>query len=104
MGAKMEERSDEFFDKMFDLLSKIADAVGVSSDEEVEETVEVEVEEEEALAPAEDLKLGAASTEVAKLSAQVAALTNRAKQQDRTNKIESIVDDGMKGSGGLVPG
>ena len=95
--GKLEERGEEFFDHMFDLLRKIADKLGVDDDEEeVEETVEVEAEEEEAMAPAEDMKLGAASTQVAKLSAQVAALTNRAKRQDRTNKIDAIVNDGMK--------
>ncbi len=97
MGANFEEGSQEFFDKMFDLLRRVADAVGVDSDEaEVEETVEVEIEEEEALAPAEDMKLRGRSTLVAKLSGKIAALEARAKQQDRSTKIDSIVNRGMK--------
>jgi hypothetical protein len=101
MGAKFEERSDEFFDHMFDLLRKIAVAVGAEVDEddaevEVDETVGVEIEEEEAMAPAEDMKMGARGNLVAKLSGQIAALESRAKKQDRDAKITSLVDNGMK--------
>ena len=105
IDAKMEERGDEFFDHMFDLLRRIADKLGVDGDdEEVEETVEIEEAEEEALPPAEDLKLrGRNSMAVAKLSAQVAALQSRAKRQDNAKKIEKIVDDGMKALSGWSP-
>jgi hypothetical protein len=107
IDAKMEERGDEFFDHMFDLLRKIAEAVGADvseGDTEVEETVEIEEAEEDALPPAEDLKLrGRNSMAVAKLSAQVAALQSRAKQQDNAKKLERVVDDGMKALAGWSP-
>tara|TARA_Y100000310_G_scaffold308318_1_gene351294 strand:+ start:910 stop:2403 length:1494 start_codon:yes stop_codon:yes gene_type:complete len=103
--AKMMDEST--FDKLYDLLSKIADKLGIEGGDEeveVEETVEIEEAEEDALPPAEDLKLrGKNSLTVAKLSAQVAALQSRATRQDNAKKLEKIVDDGMKALSGWSP-
>ena len=103
--AKMMDEST--FDKLYDLLSKIADKLGIEGGDEeveVEETVEIEEAEEDALPPAEDLKLrGKNPLTVAKLSAQVAALQSRAKRQDNAKKLEKIVDDGMKALSGWSP-
>lgn len=100
IDGKLEERSDEFFDHMFDLLRRVADKLGVGDDEEdedeVDETVEVEAEEEEVMAPAEDMKLSASSSKVAKLSAKIAALESRAKKQDTQNKLKAVVNQGME--------
>ena len=47
------------------------------------------------MAPAEDMKLSASSSKVAKLSAKIAALETRAKKQDREDKIKALVNRGM---------
>lgn len=87
MSAKLEERGDEFFDSMFDLLRKIAEKMGIDSEEEAEAVEEVQVAET-VEAPVEQAALAA-------LQGKISALENRERARIETERNESLVEQSM---------